>query len=81
VRAEHHPAGVVIVGGETGDAVMSACGVHDVRVLSVPWPGITEVRFSGGLLDGVRGHVKSGALGAEDWLVEAVASLSGEAVA
>jgi uncharacterized protein YgbK (DUF1537 family) len=72
------PSGVALVGGELASAVVARCAVRDIRVTGEPWPGIPSVRFSGGLLDGVRGHVKSGALGAEGWLSQSVATLEKE---
>ena len=71
------PAGVVVVGGETASALARVCGVGSVEIECEPWPATPVVRFRAGSLDGVRGIVKSGALGDDSWLLYAVGLLRG----
>jgi uncharacterized protein YgbK (DUF1537 family) len=69
------PLGIVLIGGEAASAVICACGVEQTEVLAEPWPATPLVVFKGGVLDGVPGVVKSGALGDGYWLVYAVSLL------
>jgi uncharacterized protein YgbK (DUF1537 family) len=66
------PVALVLVGGETAAATLAAGGVERVQVLAEPWPATPVVRLHGGVFDGVRAVVKSGARGDERWLVHAV---------
>lgn len=75
VLARVRPAGLVLVGGELASEVTRGCGAEAAAVVGEPWPATALVRFEGGLLDGIPGIVKSGALGGPHRLVEAVSLL------
>jgi D-threonate/D-erythronate kinase len=62
------PAGLILVGGETGAAVMSATGIRRCHVVTEPWPAAALLVAEGGQLDGVLVVTKSGAQGEPDWL-------------
>ena len=72
------PAAVVLVGGETSARTMDATGVIRCRVVLEPWPTSALLLAEGGDIDGVIVVTKSGALGAERWLHEALALARGQ---
>lgn len=69
------PRGVVLVGGDLASAVNQQAGTRKIQTFSEPWPAIPAVRFAGGHLDGTVGFVKSGRLGSDAWLEDAIALL------
>ena len=66
------PSAVILVGGETAARTMDATGTTRSRVVMEPWPTSALLVAEGGDLDGVLVLTKSGAIGGEEWLVEAL---------
>lgn len=66
------PSAIVLVGGETSARTMEAAGVTRCRVVLEPWPTSALLVAEGGDLDGVLVVTKSGALGPDHWLHEAL---------
>jgi uncharacterized protein YgbK (DUF1537 family) len=66
------PTAVVVVGGETSAQTIEELGVSRCRVVAEPWPTAALLVAEGGSIDGVLVVTKSGALGDESWLSEAL---------
>lgn len=66
------PTALVLVGGETSAQTVEATGVTRCRVIAEPWPTAALLVAEGGCINGVLVVTKSGALGDEAWLSEAI---------
>ena len=63
---------LVIVGGDTAQAVLRAVGSAGIVLHGQPFPGVPVGVVDGGLLDGVRVVTKAGAFGDQDILVDVI---------
>lgn len=63
-------SGLVIIGGDTAHAVLSAVGARGIFLAAEPLAGVALGAISGGTLDGVTVATKAGAFGDEQTLVE-----------
>lgn len=68
--SQHHIGGLVIIGGDTANAVLTAVSARGIVLAAEPLPGVPVGTIVGGALDGVPVATKAGAFGNEQTLVD-----------
>lgn len=68
--SQHHIGGLVIIGGDTAHAVLTAVNARGIVLAAEPLPGVPVGTIIGGALDGIPVATKAGAFGNEQTLVD-----------
>ncbi len=69
------PKGLIVVGGNTANAVLHQIGAEGLRILGRLSPVVPVLEIVGGPFDGLPIVTKGGGVGGEDILIDAVAVL------
>lgn len=75
LAAALRPAGVIVSGGETAQALLPRLGAHGFRFARELEPGVPIGRVTGGAADGLAVVLKAGGFGGADVLTRACAAL------